>query len=387
MRVAFVVQRYGQEVAGGAEALCRDTARQLAARGHRVEVFTTTARDYLTWAPHYAPGGATEDGVQVWRFHVTPPDPAAAARLVRLLALDPGDAATEAAWACAQGPVSPGLLSALETAAAEFDAVALWTYLYATTQMAMPLVASRSILVPLAHDEPMLRFALTRGLMRSAAGFAFMTPEEALLVDDLHGVGGRPARMVATGRAPVDPGDAAAARARFDLPPRFALYVGRVDPAKGLDELIRVHAAYRAAGGELGLVLAGRPSADFPIPDWVVRTGFITDRERADLITACEVMVLPSRHESLSLVALEAWEQGRPTLMTAFSEVLAGQTRRSGGGLTYTDAGSYREGLSRLAGDPGLRHRLGESGRAFTAPQTWDACAGRWEELVRAVAP
>ena len=38
MRLAFVVQRYGAEVAGGAEALCRSTARALAERGDEVEV-------------------------------------------------------------------------------------------------------------------------------------------------------------------------------------------------------------------------------------------------------------------------------------------------------------------------------------------------------------
>ena len=52
MRLAFVVQRYGEEVAGGAEALCRATARALAERGDAVDVYTTTARDYLLWEPH-----------------------------------------------------------------------------------------------------------------------------------------------------------------------------------------------------------------------------------------------------------------------------------------------------------------------------------------------
>jgi len=75
MRVAFVVQRFGEEVAGGAEALCRSTAHALAARGDEVEIYTTTARDYLTWAPHYAAGTATDGPMSVHRFPAERPDP------------------------------------------------------------------------------------------------------------------------------------------------------------------------------------------------------------------------------------------------------------------------------------------------------------------------
>ena len=70
MRVAFVVQRYGAEVAGGAEALCRDTARALVRAGEDVTVFTTTARDYLSWEPFYPEGDWIDDGVRVRRFPV-----------------------------------------------------------------------------------------------------------------------------------------------------------------------------------------------------------------------------------------------------------------------------------------------------------------------------
>jgi glycosyltransferase involved in cell wall biosynthesis len=386
VRLAFVVQRYGEEVAGGAEALCRASAHALAERGDEVVVYTTTARDYLRWEPHYREGAERDGPVLVRRFHAEPPDPVRSAALVRSLALGDGGLADELAWARAQGPVAPALLDALASEGARHEAVALWTYLYATTQLAAGLVGDRSVLVPLAHDEPMLRFAITRGVVRAAAALAFMTPEERRLVDDLHGVAGRPEAIVGAGVDPAPPGDGARARAALPgLPSRFVLYVGRVDPAKGLDALVRAHEAYRRAGGSLGLVLAGRPAGSLRLPRWVVTTGFVDAAARADLLDAAEVVALPSPHESLSLVALEAWRAGRPTLATARSEVLAGQSARSGGGLLYDDGLSYARQLARLASDPGLREMLGGRGARFAAAQTWDACARRWRALLAKV--
>ena len=395
MSIAFVVQRYGAEVAGGAEALCRDTARALVRAGEDVTVYTTTARDYLSWAPHYSAGSFEDDGVVVRRFHVDPPDPARSATLVRQLGLDPGDPALEAEWAKAQGPISRDMLSALSEVGDRplsstqrekaYDAVACWTYLYATSQLAMPLVRDRAILVPLAHEEPMLRFTLTRGVIRMARALAFMTPEERRLVEDTVEVGDTPGVVVGAGLDPAPDGDGTRARRECTLPARFALYLGRVDAAKGVDALIRAHADYRAAGGELGLVLAGREAPGMRIPDWVTTTGFISDQQRADLLAAAEVVVLPSPYESLSLVALEAWRAGRPTLGLARANVVAGQTARSGGGLLYTGPETYAHQLTRLAANPVEREAMGASGRAFAAECTWDACVARWREVIAAV--
>ena len=49
MRLCFVIQRFGLEVAGGSELHCRWLAGRLARR-HQVEVVTTCALDYTTWA-------------------------------------------------------------------------------------------------------------------------------------------------------------------------------------------------------------------------------------------------------------------------------------------------------------------------------------------------
>ena len=232
----------------------------------------------------------------------------------------------------------------------------------------------------------MLRFALTRGVIRSARAHAFMVPEEQSLVRQMVGTGDIPGVVVGAGLDPSPDGDADRIRRRHPLPRRFALYLGRVDASKGVDALIRAHAAYRDAGGELGLVLAGRAAAGLDIPGWVVTTGFITNEERADLLAAAEVVVLPSPYESLSLVALEAWRAGRPTLGYARSEVVAGQTARSGGGLLYTGPDTYGTQLARLARHPEERRVYGDQGRAFAAGWTWDACVARWREVINLAA-
>src|SRR5262249_39433752 len=69
MRIALIVQRYGEEVIGGAELHARWIAQRLAQR-HQVEVLTTCAVDYLTWENKYEPGPATVGGLPVRRFEV-----------------------------------------------------------------------------------------------------------------------------------------------------------------------------------------------------------------------------------------------------------------------------------------------------------------------------
>ena len=67
MKLLCVVQRYGPEVTGGSEALCRAIAQRLAAT-HDVSVATSCATDYVTWANVLPPGTSTDGAVTVHRF-------------------------------------------------------------------------------------------------------------------------------------------------------------------------------------------------------------------------------------------------------------------------------------------------------------------------------
>lgn len=376
-----MVQRYGADVAGGAEALARSTACALAERGTELRILTTTARDYLRWEPAYAAGRSTVDGLRVDRFDAEAPDPGRAADLTRALTLAPGDAATERDWATAQGPVCPGLLAELETDTS--DVVVFWTYLYATTQLGLPLARGRAVLVPLAHDEPPFRTTLSRGVVRIADGLAFLTPEERRLVHDTHDPEPRAETVVGAGIDASPVGDPERGR-RLAGADDYVLYLGRVDPAKGVLGLIGAHDAYRRGGGHLPLILGGRVTDGVSLPAGTRALGFLADRDRHDITAGARAVALPSRHESLSLVALEAWRAGVPTLANGASEVLAAQTARSGGGLLWFSPEDYARALQRLE-DPARGTEMGARGAAWTEDWSWDACADRWRGLLAAV--
>ena len=109
MKIAFVVQRYGAEVLGGSEHLCRLVAERLAG-SHDVDVLTSCAQDYITWKNEYPEGTDRVRGVTVRRFAN-----ARDARHRRVQRASPSGSSTtphsradEMEWLKQQGPWCPG---------------------------------------------------------------------------------------------------------------------------------------------------------------------------------------------------------------------------------------------------------------------------------------
>ncbi len=202
MKVAFIIQRFGDNVVGGAEKHCQKIIEKIKST-MEVEVLTTCALDYVTWKNHFTPGNHSENGVTIRRFPVdfereTHMFNRCYDFLVNLhmwTGLERGYDLKEVIhpleikyaiqnknlkknelfssnlideikilWMKVQGPYSSSLKTYVEKNKNHYDAFIFFSYNYWTTFSILPLVKEKSILIPTAHPDPSLSFRIFQNL-------------------------------------------------------------------------------------------------------------------------------------------------------------------------------------------------------------------------------
>ncbi len=387
LKLGFVVQRYGVEIAGGAEYHCRLIAEMLQDHAE-VDVFTTCALDYVEWKNHYPEGEAILNGVRVTRFPVARPrDILRFAALSDAIRSPRHTVEDEEAWMDAQGPYAPALRDHVVRVAEEgrYDALIFFSYRYWTTCRSLLPSRTPALLAPTAEDDGLYRLPLFRPAFEATTQFVFNSVEERLMLETALGRP-LPGEIVGVGSALPVSMDEAAFRQRFGIEGPFLLYVGRIDLNKGCPELFDHFLRYRKeTASNLSLVLIGRAVLPLP-PDPAVRAiGFVEDVDKWNALAACLALAIPSRLESLSMVTLEAFWAERPVVANAHCAVLRGQCRRSGGGLYYTNYDEFRGILETLEGDAPLRARMGRAGHAyFEKNYAWPVILEKYLRLIAA---
>ena len=383
-RLRLVVPRYGPDVIGGSESLIRQLAHSLRDADWSVQVFTTCADDERAWRNASPPGRRLEEGIDVHRFPVVVPRlPNTFHQFSRVHFRLPQRLRPEAAWIAAQGPLTPRLVNALRRS--ESLPTLFMPYLFYPTLRGLPVTPGVRLLIPAAHDERPLYLRHVSRLVSATDALLYSTIEEQALFETAH----PHARALphAVGTVAITPPqgiDAQRFRDRHAVRGDYFIYGGRTAVGKGMDELLEGIAWIRRNGRpDVELVLTGEAGQGFALSAGVRRLGRLDALDRWDAIAGATAAIVPSFHESLSLLALEAWAVGRPVLLNAASPVLAGQAARSGGALTYVGPEGLADAAAALLADPERGTALGAAGREHVAASyRWPAVHERLTELI-----
>lgn len=371
--------RLGEKDSGGMNVYVLQAARELARRGHSIDIFTR----------YHDPNDLQVDELEY------------GVRLVHLKA-GPYDSAKEGLY-----EYIPEFLTSLEafhrSSDTRYDIVhshywlsgpvgeilsERWNAPHAIT---FHTLAKKKKQARSDEHEPEIRSAVEQRSMERADAIVVSTGQEREDIRHLYGESSRTVKVVPAG---VDldlfkPIQKEEARRTLGLSEsKIVLYVGRLEPLKGLDILLeavwrledRADTRLLVVGGslqdddELGRLKA---SADrMGIADIVTFTGSIKQSDLPVYYSAADVFVLPSYYESFGLVALEAMACGAPVVAS-----------RVGGLKTFVENGvtgylipwrcpePFAQRLDMLLANPSLREKLGKAGRAAALEMGWGRTA------------
>jgi glycosyltransferase involved in cell wall biosynthesis len=154
----------------------------------------------------------------------------------------------------------------------------------------------------------------------------------------------------------------------------YLLFVGALEPRKAPDVLAAAYAQARARGVDAELVVVGDGRVPIAGPGVVCRAAPADDAALAALYAGALAVVAPSWLEGFGLPPVEAAALGTPSVVSdlpVFAETLGDGALRVPPGDPEALAGA----LGRIAGDAGLRARLGIAARDAVARYDWTRAA------------
>ncbi len=256
-----------------------------------------------------------------------------------------------------------------------------------------------------SEREPQARIDAERVLVHAVDRIVAATEHERQLLRQIYGV---PRERVAVIPLGVDldafrPRDRDGARSvlvRSGVVPRgdvrILVAVGRLEPLKGFDILVRA-LAQLTVDDDVFLLIAGgdeRSAAEQARLEAVAREvgcfdrvrflGAVPHEELEVYYNAADVVVVPSFYESFGLVALEAMASGVPVVASRVGGLVATiSDGRTGYLVPWRCPEPFAEKIDLLLRNEPLRRALGEAGRVSMEQYAWATVADRLGTLYR----
>ncbi|WP_214044820.1 glycosyltransferase family 4 protein [Methanomethylovorans sp.] len=380
MKIAFVVQRYGKDIVGGAEYFTRQVAERMR-QYHEIEILTTCAAEYHFWKNEYPEGLDILNGVRIRRFmNAAKRNPNKHMKIQEAVYYSAHTANDEILWINEQGPNCPELVQYISHNRENYDCFVFFTFRYYPTYYGIKEAGSRSLIVPFAENDPALDLGTTKEIFENANGIVYCTPEEKKLIERKVGIGKEKASDI-IGCGIEVPNDIRHTEMLKNMD--YVLYIGRIEGSKGCYQLFEYYQRLLNESQDIPtLVLAGLDAIEIPKHDKIKYLGFISEDEKYSLLRDAQFLIMPSPYESLSLVTLEAMGCGTAVLVNGECDVLKGHCLRSNAGLWYQNYEEFRECFRFLCSNDMIKTKIGENGKRYVKNNySWNVIERKYLEL------
>jgi len=369
LRILFAAPVWAPSRAfGGPVVAAGELVRRLVARGHVVDVLTTTIVD-LEHRPSPRSSLEIVNGATVrylatplryrW-MGITPTLPIALARLNRPDVVHVF-----------------GFRDPITTGTAAWCRLAHVPYVFEPLGMFQPRL--RKVLLKRVLDG-----TIYRGVVRGATAVVVASERERA---DVIARGVAAAKVHVRGNGFPEPSEAkvnGALRERLRIPAQapLILYVGRIAAGKGIEHLLE--AARRIP--EAHLVIAGPDDGHgISTQGERVHTLPMTDEPPHELYPQADVFVLPSAGDSFGMVAAEAAAAGTPVIVSDRCGI-AGFFEDGEALVVPYDEAAVVDAVQRVLSDSALRDQLARGGVEAARRTSWDRVTDRQEAIYRAAA-
>jgi len=386
MKIAFVIPWYGTDIGGGAEAETRRTAEHLHEAHLPVEVLTTCVRDFSSdWGQNYHRSGESlENGVLVRRFPVRRRDRVAFDAVNwKLMHGQPVTPEEEEIYV-RENVCSPALSEYIAEHRDQYRFCFI-PYMFGTTYWGIVACPGEAYLIPCLHNETYARLGVFRRMFAYVKKLILHTPAELALARSLYDLAEDELVLLGEGVDTDFMVDGPAFRRKYNLAEPFILYAGRKDHGKNVVQLIEFFRRYWTRHGAVcNLVLIGGsplPST-VEVDSGIQDLGFVPLQDKYNAYAAATLLCHPSLQESFSLVQMEAWVAGTPSLVHGDCAVTREHCLRSNGGLYFTNYAEFEACLDLLLSRPNLRAALGQNGHQYVLEHyRWEIIVERYQRL------
>ena len=380
-KIAFVVIRYGKEVNGGAELHCRMLAERLTTN-YQVEVLTTCANNSID----YPAGKERINGVLVRRFktdpvHVKRRSPLHNSMFIRnvrmwlyKLSLLRIIASLFPIWSILKKDelrlyrknkfYSSDLFAFIQTHKNDYDAFVPLTVDYPETYYTALHAPEKTLIIPTLHENKNAFRPILTEVFTKVAYIGFNMETEMKLAENIFGSSMSPHGVIGVSIDLAPMADWKETQIKYQLPDEYILYVGRIDSGK-LNNVFNYFLAYKKKykASKLKFVLMGsRYFNAMQHPDFIY-TSFISEEEKTVIIKHAKIILNPSKHESLSLILLEALTLKKAMMVNGQCNVMKEHEEKSGHAVTlYYSQKDFIKKLHKLDFDNVIRESMEQKG-------------------------